>query len=243
MPQLLHRRGPIPLYTQVKEHLRARISGDEASDASRLPSERELAKELGVSRVTVRQALRELIEEGAVFTAPGRGTFAVSARLAPATGRLTSFTQEMIDRGIAPSSRVLAADELVDAHLAEILQVHEDTPLVRIRRLRLGDDEPVAVETSVLPAELCPGIATLDLETRSLYETLRTIYRLRLHASELVVESRQAEWGTAGLLHIAPDSPVLFIERRTLLADGRIAEFVRSWYRPDRYQFRMRLAL
>jgi len=243
VPQLLHRRSPIPLYTQVKELLRSRIAGSDGADEHQLPSERELAKELGVSRMTVRQALRELIDEGAVFTAPGRGTFRVSGKLTQPLGRLTGFTQDMVQRGMVPSSRLLAADETIDPHLADALEIPETGAIARIRRLRLADGEPMALETTHLPLDLCPGILGLDLETRSLYEILRTVYKLRLRGAEQSIESRLAEPGTAALLHIEPGAPVLYNERRTQLDDGRIIEFARSWYRGDRYQFRIRLSM
>ena len=242
MPPLLHRRSPIPLYTQVKELLRSRMAGGDGGDAHALPSERELAKELGVSRMTVRQALRELTDEGAVFTAPGRGTFRVIGKLTQPLGRLTSFTQDMVQRGMAPSSRLLAADETIDAHLAEVLQIPETSPIARIRRLRLADGEPMALETTHLPLDLCPGILGLDLENRSLYEVLQTVYKLRLRSAEQSIESRLAEPGTAALLHVEAGSPLLYNERRTQLDDGRTVEFARSWYRGDRYQFRIRLS-
>lgn len=243
MPQLLHRKSPIPLYTQVKELLRSRLAGGDGTDEHQLPSERDLAKELGVSRMTVRQALRELIDEGSVFTAPGRGTFRVSGKLSQPLGQLTSFSQDMIQRSSVPSSRLLAADQTTDAHLAEVLCIAEAAPIARVRRLRLADGEPMALETSHLPLDLCPGILSLDLEHLSIYETLQSVYQLRLKSAEQSIESRLAEHGTAALLHIETNSPVLYNERRTQLDDGRIVEFVRSWYRGDRYQFRIRLSI
>ncbi len=243
MPPLLHRKSPIPLYTQVKELLRSRLAGGDGGDEHQLPSERELAKELGVSRMTVRQALRELIDEGSVFTAPGRGTFRVTGKLSQPLGQLTSFSQDMIQRNLVPSSRLLAADQTVDAHLAAALGIAETAQIARIRRLRLADGEPMALETSHLPLDLCPGILSLDLEHRSLYEILQSVYQLRLKSAEQSIESRLAEHGTAALLHIDANSPVLYNERRTQLDDGRVVEYVRSWYRGDRYQFRIRLSM
>ena len=242
MPHQLHRKGPIPLYTQVKELLRSRIVGD-SQDEHQLPSERDLAKELGISRMTVRQALRELIDEGTVFTAPGRGTFRVSGKLSQPLGQLTSFTQDMVQRGMVPSSRLLAADQMTDPHLADELGITPSAPIARIRRLRLADGEPMALETTHLPLELCPGILSLDLEHRSLYEILQTVYQLRIKTADESIEGRLAEHGTAALLHIEANSPVLYNTRRTQLEDGRIVEFVRRWYRADRYQFRIRLSI
>ncbi len=241
MPQL-HRRGPIPLYAQVKQVLRLRITGDGDHSDGALPSERELARELGVSRITVRQALRELTDEGAVFTAPGRGTFRASPGTPRSLGVLTGFTQDMVQRGLSPSSRVLAADEVSDPHVADRLGLAAAAPIARIRRLRLADDEPMAVEVTHVPLELCPGLLSIDLAQRSLYEVLQSVYQLRPRHADQSIESRAAEPGTAALLHIEPGAALLYLERITRLEDGRSIEFARSWYRGDRYHFRVRLS-
>ncbi len=241
-PSLL-RRSPVPLYAQVKELLRSRIGSASRDSERRLPSERELARQLGVSRMTVRQALRDLADEGTVFTAPGRGTFLATNKMAQPLGALTSFTQDMLRRGLAPSSTTLAAEQIVDPHVAEVLGIAPESPIARIRRLRLADGEPMAIETTHLPLVLCPGILALDLEHGSLYETLSGRYQLRLRTAEQSIEARIADHAIAQVLRLEPHSAVLFIERRTQLEDGRTIEFVRSYYRGDRYQFRVRLAV
>jgi GntR family transcriptional regulator len=242
MPQLLHRRHPVPLYAQVKQLLRLRITAEDPPSDGPLPSERELARELGVSRMTIRQALRELTDEGAVFTAPGRGTFRASPRLPRPLGALTGFTQDMVQRGLTPSSRLLAAEQITDPHIAERLDTAPDAPLARIRRLRLADGEPMALEVTHLPLDLCPGLLSIDLEQRSLYEVLQSVFQLRLKTAEESIESRAAEPGTAALLRVEANTAVLYLERRTQLEGGRIIEFARSWYRGDRYHFRIRLS-
>ncbi|MDA8203110.1 MAG: GntR family transcriptional regulator [Chloroflexi bacterium] len=241
MPQL-HRRGPIPLYAQVKQLLRLRITADEKLSDGPLPSERELARELGVSRMTIRQALRELSDEGAVFTAPGRGTFRASPKPPRPLGVLTGFTQDMLQRGLTPSSRVLAMEQIADPHIAERLDLAPDVPLARIQRLRLADGEPMALEVTHLPFDLCPGLLSIDLEQRSLYEVLQSVFQLRLKGAEQSIESRGAEPGTAALLRVEPGAAVLYLERTTQMEDGRFVEFARSWYRGDRYHFRISLS-
>jgi GntR family transcriptional regulator len=226
---------------QVKELLRLRIAENVVAEDDHLPSERLLAAELGISRMTVRQAVRELIDEGLVFTAPGRGTYRVLAKVAQPLDHLTGFSQDMVLRRMVPSSRLLSAGAMTDVALAGILGIASTAPIARIQRVRLADGTPMALETSHLPLNLCPGIVDLDLEHRSLYEILQGVYRLQLKAAEQMIEARVAERSVAELLCIEPGSPVLYNERRTQLEDGRLVEFVQSWYRGDRYQFRIRL--
>ena len=243
MQDLLSRKSPVPLYAKVRESLRERITESGDVPHFRLPSERELARELGVSRMTVRQAVRDLVDEGEIFTAPGRGTFRAVAKLKQPLGALTSFTQDMLQRGMTPTSRVLEAVPTTDPVVAERLGLGAAARIGRIRRLRLADGEPMAIETTHVPLDLCPGVLRMDLEHRSLHEILRSVFRLRLRSAEQSIESRNADYGTAEVLAIQPGAPVLYIERHTELDDGRIVEFVRSYYRGDRYKFRIRFSM
>ena len=238
----LLRKSPVPLYAQVKELLRERIALQRDRDHLQIPSERELSNELGVSRMTVRQAVRELISEGALFTAPGRGTFLAATEVTQELDGLTSFSQEMHRLGLVPSSRVLAADAVVDAGLAERLRIGATEPIARIRRLRLANAEPMAIETSHLPLGLCPGILGLDLDARSLYDVLKHVFKLRLGSASQRIAAQVADEATAVQLGIPLGAPVLYMERLTRLEDGRLIEFVTSWYRGDRYHFSVRLA-
>src|SRR5439155_5849341 len=131
----LIRRSPVPLYSQVKELLRERIARLRGEEHEQLPSERELARDLNISRMTVRQAVRELIAEGAIYTAPGRGTFLVTGEVTQQLVGLTSFSQEMTKRGLVPASRLLEAEGMTDHEIAARLRLQPDEPIARIRRL------------------------------------------------------------------------------------------------------------
>ena len=237
----LVRRSPVPLYSQVKEVLRERIALQRDEEHDQLPSEREIARELGVSRMTVRQAVRELIAEGAIYTAPGRGTFLAAGEVTQQLVGLTSFSQEMTKRGLIPSSRVIGCGSVVDREVADRLRLAPDEQLARIERLRLADGEPMALETSYVPLSLCPGLLSIDLENRSLYEVLQSVFRLRFGSATQTIAAEVAPPGTASTLGLAPGDAMLVMERTTLLDDGRPVEFVRSWYRGDRYHFAVRL--
>src|SRR5207248_8825645 len=117
----LIRRGPVPLYSQVKELLRERIARLRGGEHEQLPSERELARDLNISRMTVRQAVRDLIAEGAIYTAPGRGTFLATGEVTQQLAGLTSFSQEMTKRGLVPWSRLLEPGPINDTEMPDRL--------------------------------------------------------------------------------------------------------------------------
>ena len=229
----LIRRSPVPLYSQVKELLRERIARLRGEEHEQLPSERELARDLNISRMTVRQAVRELIAEGAIYTAPGRGTFLATGEVTQQLVGLTSFSQEMTKRGLVPASRLLEAEGMTDHEIAARLRLQPDEPIARIRRLRLANGEPMAIETTHLPLTLCPGLLSMDLERGSLYELLQRVFRLRFGVATQTI--------TALMLGLAEGEPVLVMERISELENGRPFEYVRSWYRADRYHFAVRL--
>ena len=237
----LIRRSPVPLYSQVKELLRERIARLRGEEHEQLPSERELARDLNISRMTVRQAVRELIAEGAIYTAPGRGTFLATGEVTQQLVGLTSFSQEMTKRGLVPASRLLEAEGMTDHEIAARLRLQPDEPIARIRRLRLANGEPMAIETTHLPLTLCPGLLSMDLERGSLYELLQRVFRLRFGVATQTITAEAARPATALMLGLAEGEPVLVMERLSELDNGRPFEYVRSWYRADRYHFAVRL--
>ena len=158
-----------------------------------IPSERLLTQELGVSRLTVRAALDELVRDGYLDRRHGSGTYVTEPKIAqPLT--LTSFSEDMRRRGMVPGSRTL---ELVTtstgARLARRLDVSPEARLVRVKRLRLADNEPMAMEVLHIPEALVPGLSKSDLEDRSFYELLEERYGI------VIVSGTQS---------IEPQSPV-----------------------------------
>jgi GntR family transcriptional regulator len=147
----------------------------------------------------------------------------------------------MARRGMVASSRVLAA-EIVNAStlLARTLGVDVGAPLVYLRRLRLANHEPMAVQTSYLPHTLCPGLLDYDLSTNSLFSLLRDRYKLALADSQVAVESALADEESEHLLGLKAPAALLITEQLTFLSSGQIIEFTRSVYRADRYRMRLR---
>lgn len=233
----LDRQSSVPIFAQVKAALDEAVHSGELQPHRRIPSERELAALFGVSRMTIRQALLELIGEGSLYTRSGKGTYVAERKIAQPLQRLTSFTQDMAARGMRPSSRLIGADLLpAPIELAHALSIPAGSEMVRIRRLRLADGQPLAIETSHLPHARCPGLLEHDLEQHSLYELLRDRYGLELASARQTIEAASPTEEERELLNMPPGVPVLRIHRFTSTRDGTASEFVQSAYRGDRYQ-------
>lgn len=233
----LDRQSSVPIFAQVKAALDEAVHSGELQPHRRIPSERELAALFGVSRMTIRQALLELIGEGSLYTRSGKGTYVAERKIAQPLQGLTSFTQDMAARGMRPSSRLIGADLLpAPIELAHALSIPAGSEMVRIRRLRLADGQPLAIETSHLPHARCPGLLEHDLEQHSLYELLRDRYGLELASARQTIEAASPTEEERELLNMPPGVPVLRIHRFTSTRDGTASEFVQSAYRGDRYQ-------
>lgn len=236
---LLQRDSPVPLYWQLKELIRDQLvrNGAAAPD-TRIPGEEELAATYSVSRMTARQAVTELVNEGILYRRPGKGTFVARPKIERKLARLTGYFEEMSARGFHPTTRVLRQTVMeAGAKLAELLAIRHDDRVIQIFRLRLADGEPMAVQTVHIPYERCPNLVNDDLTESSLYQLLEQKYGLKLdHAQERITAS-SANRQQAALLAVAKDAPLLQIERLTFLQGDVPIEYVESFYRADRYVY------
>jgi len=209
-----------------------------------LLGERQLEEQFGVSRITVRRAISDLVQDGALVRIKGKGTF-VSHGLVRSTLHLASFNEDMRAAGFEPSTRVINASTAVPpAAAAEHLGLAPEQQAYRVRRLRLANGAPVSVDESWLPPHLLPDLLSSDL-TGSLYRTLGAAGH-PVQQAEQTVEAAAASAETAALLDIEPGSPVLLFKRRSFTGTdepGTPIEYSISTYRSDRYQVSMRLAL
>lgn len=226
-------------YLQVKEDIIAAILNGTYRPHDRLPSQRALAEEYGLSHMTVRRAINELKHEGFIRAQQGRGLFVAESKQEAELGPLFGFTEDMALRGMTASSRVLAA-KIVNAStmLAHTLKVVVDAPLIHLKRLRLADNEPMAIQSAYLPHGLCPGLLDHDLERRSLFEVLRDNYGLHLADSESAAGAELASEEEAELLKLTLPAALLVTEQITYIDSGQPVEYVRSLYRGDRYRLR-----
>jgi len=201
-----------------------------------IPSERQLTQEIGVSRLTVRAAIDELVRDGYLDRRHGSGTYVTEPKIAqPLT--LTSFSEEMRRRGMVPGSRTLELTiTSAGARLARRLQVSPEEPLVRVKRLRLADSEPMAMEVLHIPEALVPGLTKADLENRSFYELLAERYEIVIGSGTQTIEPTVTNEEESEVLGVPLHTPAFLFERTTVSESGRIVEFVRSIYRGDRYR-------
>jgi len=229
----------LPLYAQLKEQIIAAIACADLAPGDQIPSQRLLCEKYRMSHMTVRRAINELLHEGVIYAIPGKGLYVTELKQ-DAEPLLRGFTEDMTQRGMVASSTVLAA-EVVGAStvLSSALGVPIGTALVYLRRLRLADGAPVAVQGSYLPQALCPGLLEHDLARDSLFDLLRNVYRLRLADGTTTVEAALADAEHAKLLGLRVPAPLLVVEQLNYLDSGQVIEFVRSAYRADRYRLRL----
>lgn len=222
-----------PHYRQIEQALRERIST--LRPGARLPSDAELCAEFGVSRMTARNAMQQLAEDGLIHRQPGRGSFVAEPPAHRRANRLMTFTQEMLRHGRVPSSRMLTR-VIRPSTTAEAasLGIPSRQPIVHLRRLRCADDEPIAIESAVLIGDCADAVMTADLVRGSLHETLaRAGYVLRRGTGTIAAAAATAE--EARLLGIRTGDPLL-VERRVILeGHGRRIEATASVYAADRY--------
>lgn len=230
--------GPVPLYAQVERIVMDMISRGELSPGQRAPSEREMAETLGISRMTARAAISNLAADGYLYSVPGKGTFVSSPKMRQDLLELTSFTEDMHQRGLRPGARVLEMGVTREASekVYQALELPFSDELIRIHRLRTADEEPMCLETSYLPRNAVPWLLEEDLETGSLYRALEDrgveLTKAEEHLEATVVRETESE-----LLTVPVGYPALLVERTTYTEADRPIEFVKSLYRGDRYRF------
>jgi GntR family transcriptional regulator len=230
--------GPVPKHAQLRSILLEKVNTTWAPHTA-IPSERELMVEYGVSRATVREAIRQLVEEEKLYRVHGKGTF-VSGHRIQSTLHLASFTEDMRRRGLVAATLVRGVS-LVDAPVEAraALGLAAGARVWDVERLRLAGGVPMALERGFYPGALLPDLDAHDL-TRSLYTTLAGAYGLRIDHAEQTVWAESADEALAEALGVEHGAP-LMVFRRTSAAGARPVEHVTSWYRGDRYQIHMSL--
>lgn len=228
----LRKDNPTPLYLQLQQVLRYAIENGVVAVESAIPTERELAEQFDVSRITVRKAVDGLVADGMLVRRRGAGTFVNAPRIEKSFSKITSFSEDMISRGRRPHSVWLSrAEGLVTTEEAMSLGLPLGSTVYRFHRLRYADDQPMALEYSTVPGYCLRSVETVG---ESLYEALEAAGHLPARALQRLraVNFKEAQ---ATPLGVNPGDAGLFIERRGFLADGRTAEFTQSYYRGDSY--------
>ncbi len=225
----------MPAYERIRTDIAHQIASRVIEAGDRLPSEDELARHYGVTRMTVRHALDHLVTDGLIKRRWGVGTFVLGA-LPPhrTVNRLQSLTEELTTAGKLLTTKIVEQLQTsADGEIAEKLDLEPGASVVSLRRLRSLDGRPVAVQHSWVPMAVCPTLSRAALINGSLYATLTAEAGVALGAADQVVTAIGADHVLSELLQVRKGAALIHTERVTFDAGGRPVEFARSWTAPD----------
>ncbi len=234
--------GPTPLYYQLKQIIRQEIEQGTYQPGDRLPSEPALIQQYGVSRITVRQALDELEAEGMIVRRHGKGSYVTTPRIEQDLIRLTDFVEDMQLAGLSPSSRVLAfSHETATAEIADILHLSGSSEVVRVDRLRLGNEQPIAYDITWLPLRFGLLLAEDMLVGETIFHILETRYDIPVETGAFTITAAAATPSQAEALTCVEGAALLLIQRISYTT-GNVPVYLQNrYYRPDRVNYHLTL--
>ena len=239
---MFDKRKIIPLYSQIEQSIMEKIKQGLLAEGESLPSEQELARSFHVSRMTARQALHGLKQNGYVVTIRRKGTFVTTSKIERPLIALQGFSQQMRWSGAQPSSVVLEhAVVAPPAEIVERLQLQKDEKVFKLKRLRLANKLPLAVELAYTVAKYFPGIDSIDFERESLYSVMENRYGSPIGWSIDDIEATRATAEEARLLAVPRGSAILSVTRLVMSSEGQPIESGFSHYRGDRYRATVRI--
>ncbi|OYD06797.1 GntR family transcriptional regulator [Paludifilum halophilum] len=234
---MIDKHSPMPIYYQIEEAIKERIDKGEWREGDMIPSEREFSEMYHISRMTVRQAVTNLVSDGYLIRQIGRGTFVARRKIQQKLFGLTSFTEDMKGRGMKPGTRLLDFRTVsASGPIAEQLQIPDGGEMYEIKRVRSADDLPMALEITYLSEDLVRGLTEEDVYG-SLYGYVEKELGMTIGYATQELESSVAREAESRTLGIAEGAPLLLIKRFSYLEDETPLEIVYSAYRGDRYKF------
>jgi GntR family transcriptional regulator len=239
---LLQSDNPEPLWLRAAETIREQVSEGALRPGSRLPPERDLCRRLDISRVTLRRALLQLVDEGVLKPSHGRGWYVASDERKDWPNSLESFSETAARMGLIATSVVLRADTaMATLDEAEALGVAPGALLFHLERVRMLDEVPIAIDRSIVPADLAPGLVDVDFRTESLYSALAAA-GLVLANAETTIEAREADATIAEHLRVAVGKPILVMHQTVLNPADKPLFASTISYVGDRYRLRTSFA-
>lgn len=234
---MINKHSPLPIYYQLEQGIKEMIEKGQLQPGEMIPSEREWAETYEISRMTVRQAINNLVNDGYLVRKRGKGTFVATKKIEQPLKGLTSFSEDMRARGMVPGTKLLTF-QIIPSTLsfAKQLAIGEGEDIYEIRRIRLADGLPMALETAYVPCSLVPGLTEQNV-SGSIYEFIEKKLGLTIRSATQTLEASVARKLEAELLQMKEGAPVLLIQRNSYLQNGQPLEIVKSVYRADRYKF------
>lgn len=233
---MLNKSEGIPLYIQIRRTLREEITENILVPGQKLPSEDELAARFGVSRMTVRQGIADLIDEGLLYRRHGVGTFVALPHLDRDHTRLTSYLESARLEGLEVAVQVLSAEVLPSRRKVALeLKLEEGELVIRVKTLRFISGVPVTLHDAYVPYKLFPQLLQEDLKNKHLWDIFES-YGYRVKRAVQRLEAREADEECAEQLDVEEGFPILYKERTVHLDDGTPVEFTYCYNRGDRYR-------
>jgi len=237
---IVHKTSGVPLYVQVRETLRGEYS--QLPPRTAIPTELELIERFGVSRITLRKAVDDLVIDGLLERRQGKGTFTSIPKLTHELNAISSWTEQLRALGYNPRTAQRICTEISPPRrVAHALGLEAAERVVMLRRTRLVGQEPLSLMTNYIPSRLVPNFSQESEAAESLYELLERRYSLVPERAVDTVETRSATDEEAATLCIEPWSPILVVTRLSFLGDGSPLELATAISRGDRYQYRVTL--
>ncbi len=237
----IDKKSPIPVYYQLKKIILAKIENGEFDTDHPIPSERDFGEILGISRMTVRQALSQLVNEGVLYREKGKGTFIAKSKIEQRN--IMSFSEMVRNKGMVPGTKVLFFEcSIPSQDIIDILGLKENDPVYNIRRLRLANEIPIGIEAVFIPEKFCPNLERFDL-TASLYQIIREEYSLTINYMDNIIEASRPFKEEKELLAVPANTPVIRISGKSFTDSGVNLLYEQSVYRADEYKYNVRISV
>jgi len=235
------RHQPVPKYYRIYEDLLKQIREGKYGKNEQFPSDTELVKKYNVSRGTVREAVKLLLQQGYLVREQGKGTFVTYKKIRQDPDQLIGFTELMRQHDLKPSAKIIENEVLhPPAHISRLMELEPLQQVVRIVRLRFGDSQPLIIEQSWFSYDLFEPIMDEDLENNSIFELLHALTDTRLGDASQSIEAISAGAQEHQLLEVDPGTPLLLMKRLIRTRDGSCFQYSEDVYRSDRIHFSTR---
>lgn len=239
---MIDRFDPSPLYMQAAARIKEMIT-EKLAPNDEIPSEGELEEMLNISRITVRKAIDVLVAEGLLVKARGKRTCVAPAKIEQRLSLISGFSATVSKAGLMPETRAIEITrERLPGYYDTILRgVPYPRDVIRIKRIRTADGNPISLITSFIPEEMVPGLLDSSLISDSLFQTLSVRYGIILNKAVQLIEAVPASDEVARLLGVARGAPLLALKQLTYDQEGRVVELADVLSRADRYRYQVNL--